>query len=292
MSADCLQRIGVVGAGTMGSGIAQVAAQSGFDVVLYDIDDHILRRATDRITHFVRRAAEKGRVTADEAEAAINRLQTTTALEAFAGCDFLIEAAPEQLELKQSLFNRLDCIVPVHAVLATNTSTLSVTQIASATQHPERVVGMHFFNPPPLMPLVEVAAGAMTSEETVHLTVEVAKCMGKTPVRTQDVPGFIVNRVARPFYLEGLRLLAQGVTDHATVDRLVREGGRFRMGPFELMDLIGLDINFAASRSVYEACFHEPRYRPSLLQQRMVESGRLGRKVGRGWYEYGGEEKP
>ncbi len=290
MSEERLHHIGVVGAGTMGSGIAQVAAQSGFDVTLYDIGEEILRRATGRIAHFIRRAAEKGRLSADEAEAAIARLHTTTNLEAFAECDFVIEAAPEQLELKQELFGRLDRIAPAHAVLATNTSTLSVTQIAAATGRPERVVGMHFFNPPPLMPLVEVAAGAMTSEKTVQVTVELAERLGKTPVRTQDVPGFIVNRVARPFYLEGLRLLAHGVADHATIDRLVREGGRFRMGPFELMDLIGLDINFAASRSVYEAYFHEPRYRPSLLQQRMVESGRLGRKVGRGWYEYGGEE--
>lgn len=285
-----VQRIGVVGAGTMGSGIAQVAVQSGFEVVLYDIADDILQRATERVAHFIRRAAEKGRITSHEAEAAIARLHTTTSLEDFSTCDFVIEAAPEKLELKQDLFRQLDEITPPHAVLATNTSTLSVTQIGAATQRPDRVVGMHFFNPPPLMPLVEVAAGAMTSEETVQATVDLARQLGKTPVRTQDVPGFIVNRVARPFYLEGLRLLAQGVADHATIDRLVREGGRFRMGPFELMDLIGLDINFAASKSIYEAYFHEPRYRPSLLQQRMVESGRLGRKTGRGWYDYGGEE--
>ncbi|HYN89019.1 MAG TPA: 3-hydroxyacyl-CoA dehydrogenase NAD-binding domain-containing protein, partial [Ardenticatenaceae bacterium] len=183
-------------------------------------------------------------------------------------------------------FERLDAICPPEAILATNTSTLSVTSMASATRRPDRVVGMHFFNPPALMPLVEVAATPTTSDATLATTVALAEGLGKVPVRTKDTPGFIVNRVARPFYLEGLRLLGEGVADHATIDRLVREGGNFRMGPFELMDLIGIDVNYAASQSVYDAYFGEPRFRPHPLQQRQVESGNLGRKTGRGWYAY------
>lgn len=286
-----IQHIGVVGAGTMGSGIAQVAAQTGFDVTLYDIDEEILEDAVAQIRYFINRGAEKGRITQNEADAAIARLTTTTGLSDFGSCDFVIEAAPESLDLKQQIFGDLDDITRAGVILATNTSTLSVTQVATATDREALVVGMHFFNPPPLMPLVEVAAGEATAGDTVDTTVAVAESMGKSPVRTKDVPGFIVNRVARPFYLEGLRLLNEGVADHETIDRLMREGGGFRMGPFELMDLIGLDINFTASRTVYEAYYHEPRYRPSLLQQRMVESGRLGRKTGRGWYTYEDEDE-
>lgn len=284
-----IQTIGVVGSGTMGSGIAQVAAQAGFDVILYDINDEIVQGAIDRITGFVRRAAEKGRLDPQSVEAAVSRLHPATDLAAMATADVVIEAAPEILELKNEIFARLDAICPAETILATNTSTLSVTRIAAATKRPEKVVGMHFFNPPPLMSLVEVAASANTDEATVAATVALAEAMGKTPVRTKDVPGFIVNRVARPFYLEGLRLLGEGVADHATIDRLMREGGNFPMGPFELMDLIGVDINLAASQSVYEAFFGEPRFRPHPLQQRQAESGNLGRKTGRGWYEYGDE---
>lgn len=278
--------VGVVGAGTMGSGIAQVAAQSGFEVILYDLSAEIVAGAIERIAGFVRRAVEKGRLDAEAAEAAIACLTPATDLAAMAAAEVIIEAAPEILELKCQIFEQLDAICPPETILATNTSTLSVTRVAAATQRPEKVVGMHFFNPPPLMPLVEVAAGASTDEATVAATVALAEAMGKTPVRTRDVPGFIVNRVARPFYLEALRLLGEGVADHATIDRLIREGGNFPMGPFELMDLIGIDINFAASRSVYEAFFGEPRFRPHPLQRRQVESGNLGRKTGRGWYEY------
>lgn len=281
-----IQHIGVVGAGTMGSGIAQVAVQAGFDVTMYDINDEILEEAVGRIRYFINRSAEKGRITQAEANAAIARLSTTTDLADFAPCDFVIEAAPENLDLKRQIFGDLDEITPEGIILATNTSTLSVTQIAAATGRAQLVVGMHFFNPPALMPLVEVAAGEATAGETVDVTVAIAEAMDKSPVRTKDVPGFIVNRVARPFYLEGLRLFNEGVADHETIDRLMREGGGFRMGPFALMDLIGLDINFTASKTVYEAYYHEPRYRPSLLQQRMVESGRLGRKTGHGWYTY------
>ncbi len=281
-----VEQIGVLGSGTMGSGIAQVAAQSGFRVSLYDVSEDMLKKAFNQIENQMKRSVEKGRLTQEEAWGVTGRITLTSQLADIAGCQMVIEAVPEKLDLKQALFHQLDEILGAEAVLATNTSTLSVTEIGAGSAHPERIVGMHFFNPPPLMPLIEVIASGATSVSVIDLTVEICTRMGKTPVRVKDVPGFIVNRVARPFYLEGLRLLAEGVADHATIDRLVKDGGGFRMGPFELMDLIGLDINYAASQSVYNAYFQEPRFRPSLLQQRMVESGRLGRKTGRGWYDY------
>jgi len=285
-----IERIGLIGSGTMGSGIAQVAAQSRLNVVLCDVSPEMLDKAIARIEAQLRRSVEKGRLTEEAAWGVLGRIGTTGRLADTADCDLVIEAAPENLELKQSIFRELSAIVSENAILATNTSTLSVTQIGSAAGKPSRVVGMHFFNPPPLMPLVEVIGGAETSEATIETTLDLARKMGKTPVRAKDVPGFIVNRVARPFYLEGLRLLAEGVADPATIDKLIRGGGKFRMGPFELMDLIGLDINYAASQSMYNAYFEEPRFRPSVLQQRMVESGQLGRKTGRGWFEYNESE--
>src|SRR5574341_252513 len=271
----------------MGSGIAQVAAGAGLAVVLYDVAGEMLGKALDQIKESAQRAVQKARMTEDEAEALLGRITATTATADFKDCHVVIEAIPEQLEIKRAFFQEIGGIVSEDAILATNTSTLSVTAIAAACPNPARVVGMHFFNPPTLMPLVEVIGGSATSEETIAETIRLTERMGKTPVRAKDTPGFIANRVARPFYLEALRILGEGVADHVTIDRLAREGGGFRMGPFELMDLIGLDINYAASRSVYEAYFQEPRFRPSVLQQRMVESGRLGRKTGRGWYDYG-----
>jgi 3-hydroxybutyryl-CoA dehydrogenase len=282
-----IQSIAVLGSGTMGSGIAQVAATAGYNVILYDIEVGMLQKALGSIGGFLTRAAEKGRMTPGDAEAAIGRVRTSTVLSDAKDCQVIIEAIPEDLDLKREVFGKLATITPRGTIFATNTSTLSVTRIAAATDFPERVVGMHFFNPAPLLPLVEVIAGAVTDESVVETTMDLARSMGKTPVRVKDVPGFIVNRVARPFYLESLRLLEEGAADHETIDRLLRDGAGFRMGPFELMDLIGLDINYTASLSLYKAYFHEPRYRPSLLQERMVESGRLGRKTGRGWYAYG-----
>ena len=281
-----IKNVGILGSGTMGGGIAQVAAQSGFNVILYDVESSMLTRALNNLNSTFSKLVEKGKLKREDADAALARITTVTSLNDLAQCDFIIEAAPEKLDLKQSLFSNLESLISPDSILATNTSTLSVTQIASGCKRPQNVVGMHFFNPAPLLPLVEVIAGAVTAEAVVAATLDLAKRMGKTAVQVKDVPGFIVNRVARPFYLEALRLLEEGVADHATLDKLIRDGGGFRMGPFELMDLIGLDINYAASISVYESYFHEPRYRPSLAQQRMVESGRLGRKTGRGWYEY------
>mgnify|MGYP001007252405 FL=1 len=279
-------RIGVVGAGTMGAGIAQVAAQAEFGVLLYDVDPAALTRALRRVEADLERQVARGRLTGERAAAARARITTTTALGDIAGADFVIEAAPEDLELKRSLFERLDRLCRPEVVLATNTSSLSVTQIGALVGRPERVVGMHFFNPVPAMRLVEVVAGDGSGEAALQAAEALARAMGKEPVRVRDTPGFIVNRVARPFSGEALRILGEGVATPAQVDRIARLACGFRMGPFELMDLVGLDINFAVHQSVYNQFFGEPRFRPHPLQERMVKAGRLGRKTGQGWYRY------
>jgi 3-hydroxybutyryl-CoA dehydrogenase len=269
--------IAIVGAGTMGSGIALAALAAGLTVTLYDIAPEMLERGRGYIQKHLARKRK---------EAALEHLALTTRLEDLAGAAVVIEAAPEDLALKQELFSQLDPICPPPAILATNTSTLSITAIAAATNSPERVGGMHFFNPAPLLPLVEVGHGAQTSEETVQALVALAGQMGKTPVVTRDTPGFIVNRVARPFYSEALRLLGEGVATHQQIDWVIQLGGGFPMGPFQLLDLIGLDINLAATQSIYEQTFHEPRYRPHWIQQQKVQQNALGRKTGRGFYDY------
>jgi 3-hydroxybutyryl-CoA dehydrogenase len=284
-------RVGVLGAGAMGSGIAQVAAARGHQVVLADTSEPALARARDGLERAFRREAEKGRLGAADAEAAARRVATVSAessgpLEAFRGCGLVIEAIVERLDVKRESFARIEGAVDAGCVLATNTSSLSVSSIASACVRPERVVGVHFFNPAPVMPLVELVPGVKTDPGVLAAVGALVDGWGKTTVVAADTPGFIVNRIARPFYGEALRLYDEGLADPATVDWAMREIGGFRMGPFELMDFIGHDINFAVSRSVYEAFFHDPRYRPSLTQQRMVEAGLLGRKSGRGFYDH------
>ena len=278
-----MAKIGLIGAGTMGGGIAQVALEHSDEVWLYDALPEAPSRALARMRGFWGRSVEKGQRTPDVVEALASRCHPTADLAELAGCDWIIEAAPEDLALKQSLFQHLDRLVQPDAILASNTSSLSITAIAAATQRPDRVVGMHFFNPAPLMPLVEVVRGARTTETVILETVALAERWGKQPVVAQDTPGFIVNRVARPFYLEALRLLGDGVADVPTIDRLVRSAG-FRLGPFELLDLIGLDVNLAVTQSVYDATFGEPRFRPHPMQARLVAAGRLGRKSGGGFY--------
>ena len=280
--------LAVVGAGTMGAWIAQVALAHGLAVPLYDAFPRAVERGAGRVRAGLDRSVERGRLTANEKEAALDRLATTTGLDDLAPAPFVIEAAPEDLTLKRALFEALDRVCAPQAILATNTSSLSVTKVAAATSRPERVAGMHFFNPVPAMALVEVVAGHVTGEETLARVTALAERLGKRPVRVKDTPGFIVNRVARPFYGEPLRILAEGA-DVATIDRIMRAGGNFKIGPFELMDLIGIDVNFAVTKSVYEAFFGEPRYRPHPIQERMVDAGALGRKTGQGFYTYTGE---
>ncbi|MBX2991442.1 MAG: 3-hydroxybutyryl-CoA dehydrogenase [Bacteroidetes bacterium] len=281
-----IKTIGVIGAGTMGSGIAEVAALAEFAVVLHDVSHKALDAGLDRIKHNLNRAVEKNRITAVEATTAFSRITASGTFSTLEPADFVVEAALENLAIKRDIFERLDAMLQREAILGTNTSSLSVTSIASTVQRQANVIGMHFFNPPPLMKLVEVVRGGQTSDETVAATVDLARRMGKTPVVCKDTPGFIVNRVARPFYGEALRLLGEGVASVEEIDRIVKLEGGFKMGPFELMDLIGIDVNYAVTNSVYEQFFHEPRFRPHPIQRQMVEAGTLGRKTKKGFYQY------
>lgn len=279
--------IGIVGAGTMGAGIGQVCAQAGFETLLYDISQEFIDKGLARIRAFLRRGRERGKLSAEEENRILSRLSTSIKFEDFRGCFLVIEAAPEKMDLKREIFQKLEAICDAEALLATNTSSLSVTAIAGAAQHPERILGMHFFNPPPLMALVEVVRGEQTHPVVIEKALDIARRLGKTPVSTKDTPGFIVNRIARPFYNEALRILSDSDADVQTVDRIVKEAGGFPMGPFELMDLIGIDINFAVTQSLYQSYFHDSRFRPNPIQERMVLAGLLGRKTGRGFYTYG-----
>jgi 3-hydroxybutyryl-CoA dehydrogenase len=278
--------VGIIGAGTMGGGIAQVAALAGFDVFLHDVSGEALKACMERIKADLRASMKKGTSTASEATEALTRIRPRRAFTDLGEADLLIEAAVEDLAVKKEIFRALDQIVAPRAVLATNTSSLSITSIGSLTRTPESVVGMHFFNPPVRMNLVEIVRGTQTSDETVRIVHEAALAMGKIPVFCGDTPGFIVNRVARPFYGEALRMLGEGTATAEEIDRIIRLSGGFRMGPFELMDLIGIDVNYAVTKSVYEQFFQEPRFRPHPIQRRMVEAGTLGRKTGRGFYTY------
>ncbi len=280
------EKIAVLGAGTMGAGIAQVAAQAGFDTLVYDIKQEFIDTGLGRIRSFLKGSRERGKICAEQEQEILDRFRTSTSLEDCNDCALVIEAAPEKLELKRDIFKQLDSICAPATLLATNTSSFNVTAIAASTQHQERVLGLHFFNPPPLMALVEVVQGDRTSAATIDKATELMRAMGKTPARAKDTPGFIVNRIARPFYNEGLRILGDGDASVETIDRIMKEAGNFRMGPFELMDLIGNDINFAATESLYQSFFHDPSFRPSPIQQRMVTGGNLGRKTGRGFYVY------
>ena len=281
-----VDRVGIVGAGTMGSGIAQIACLGGFQTYLYELDSKQLARGAERLRTGLRRGVERDDWSEEEAKDALARLHTDVIIELLSECELVIEAAPEDLELKRNLFGRLASVCGPEAVLATNTSSLSVTAIASAVPSPERVVGMHFFNPPARMRLVEIVAGDESAEPPLAAATEVAERMRRTPIRARDSVGFVANRCARPFTLEALRMVGEGLAPHEEIDRICRLGGGFRMGPFELMDLIGIDVNFGVARSFYDQSFGEPRWRPHPIQERMVASGRLGRKSGRGFYVY------
>ena len=277
--------IGVVGAGAMGSGIAQLAAQAGHTVVLVDQHESALERSAAALAKVAARLVEKGKWSAADSERIQSVIDRTTELDSLAACDWVIEAIVEDLGVKQSLFQSLETIVATDAVLATNTSSLSVTAIAGKLQHPERFMGLHFFNPAPLMALVEVVPALQTDSAHVDRAKSMMDDWGKSPVVTKDTPGFIVNRVARPFYGEALRIFEEGLASQETIDAAMRNAG-FRMGPFELMDLIGNDVNYAVSCLVFEAFYSDPRYRPSLIQKQHVDAGWLGRKSGKGYYTY------
>jgi len=284
--------IGVIGAGTMGAGIAQMAATKGHEVTLFDIDEDALinARITTRKNLFKR--VEKGKLDKEEAEAILDRISLSTEMSSFKTSDLVIEAVVEKLSIKQKIFAELEEITSAETIFATNTSSLSVTAIGAGCKNPARMLGLHFFNPAFLMPLVEVVAGLQTDDALLKQAKATIDSWGKTTVLTKDTPGFIVNRVARPFYGEAIRIYEEGVADFATIDWAMREFGEFRMGPFELMDFIGNDVNFAVTESVFEAFFYDPRYKPSLTQKRLVEAGRLGRKAGAGYYQYKEGVKP
>ncbi|WP_019121890.1 3-hydroxyacyl-CoA dehydrogenase NAD-binding domain-containing protein [Brevibacillus massiliensis] len=278
--------VGVVGSGTMGSGIAQVISQSGSSVLLYDINETVVNRAIAKISGQLDRLHEKGKLSEADCLAAKERIRPAVNLVELQHCELVIEAAPERLEIKRDLFRQLDECCRRETILATNTSSFSVTEMGGFTSRAERVAGLHFFNPAPLMPLVEVIRGIKTAEETVSWLYRFACDLGKSPVICEDTPGFIVNRVARPYYNEALRILGDRIATAEQIDRIMKKAGAFRMGPFELQDLIGIDINFSTTESVHAGFFGDPRFRPHTYQQRMMQAGKLGRKAGGGFYDY------
>jgi len=280
-------KVGVVGAGTMGAGIAQVAATGGHETLVYDSDTAACDRAAEGLAKIFDRLVHKGRLAADEAAAILKRIVFVEHLPRLSDCGIVVEAVVENLDVKRELFSKLEGVCAPDAVLATNTSSLSVASISAACNNPERLLGVHFFNPAPLMPLVEIVPAVRTDADVVDATRALIDAWGKTTVVAKDTPGFIVNRVARPFYGEALRVLEEGIADVATIDWAMKELGGFRMGPFQLMDFIGNDVNFTVTETVFHAFYGDPRYRPSFTQQRMVEAGLLGRKSGRGFYDYG-----
>ncbi|MEO8345245.1 MAG: 3-hydroxyacyl-CoA dehydrogenase [Betaproteobacteria bacterium] len=279
--------VAVIGAGAMGAGIAQIAAMAGHRVCLFDTGMGAADRAKAKIGETLDMLASKGKIDADQAKAAASRIVAVHALGDLVSAKLVVEAVVEDLAVKRNLFRELEVVVTPDTILATNTSSFSITALAAGMQHPGRVVGMHFFNPAPLMPLVEVVSGLATDCETAGVVHATALAWGKLPVHARSTPGFIVNRCARPFYAEALRVLGEQGADPATLDALMRDAGGFRMGPFELMDLIGLDINLAVTRSVWEAFFYDSRFTPSVAQHELVTAGYFGRKSGRGFFDYG-----
>ena len=270
----------------MGAGIAQVCATAGISVTVCDPSPEAVKRAQKQIDADLKSGVEAKRITREQEQETRSRIRYVSGVGECGEADLVIEAVFERLDIKQELFMRLDAQLAPPAVLATNTSSLSVTSIAAKARFSDRVCGLHFFNPPTRMKLVEVVAAKQTAPEVIERCASFVREIGKEPALVQDTPGFVVNRCARPFYGEALRCLGERIADVMTIDQILREGGGFKMGAFELIDLIGVDINYAATRSIWEGYFHEPRFAPHILQKKMVEAGRLGRKSGRGFYSY------
>lgn len=284
MSDSTYTTIGVVGAGAMGSGIAQVAAQAKTRVILYDLQEDALNRASEQLQKILNRLEEKERISS--AKEVFERIEFINTLDAFKEANLVIEAIIENLEVKQKVFQSLEKVVAQDCILASNTSSLSITSIAAACKHPERVLGIHFFNPAPLMALVEVIPAIQTRQGLGESMVALMKSWGKAPVLVKDTPGFIVNRVARPFYSEALRIYEEGLATKEFIDAALTQVGGFRMGPFTLMDYIGHDVNYVVTETVFQSFYQDPRYTPSLTQKRLLEAGWLGRKSGKGFFDY------
>ena len=282
-----VKTIGVVGIGSMGQGIAQVAAQAGFAVVVRDLDDKILAKGMANIDKFLSKSVEKGKMTADQKGALLGRIKVTTRMEDLADVDFIIEAGFEAMDVKKQIIAELDRLTRKEIVLGTNTSSLSITEIATATKRPEKVVGMHFFNPAPLMRLVEVVRGQLTADETVSQGAEVARKMGKESVEVKmDVPAFIVNRLMVPHFIEAMKLLESGIATKEDIDKAAKLGLNYPMGPFELMDFTGLDINLMVNEYLRRELPQELKWQSSLELKNLVKAGKLGKKTGSGWYDY------
>jgi 3-hydroxybutyryl-CoA dehydrogenase len=282
-----IKTIGVLGAGTMGNGIAQVAAQAGFNVVMRDIEDRFVQGGLKNIDKFLAKSVEKGKMTADQKNGVMGRIKGTTKMEDMKGCDFIVEAVLEVMDLKKEIFKVLDEMCGPEVILSTNTSSMSITEIATATKRPDKVAGMHFFNPVPLMKLVEVVRGHFTSDATVATCMDIVKKLGKEGVEVKkDVPAFIVNRLMIPHFIEAMVLLEEGVASKEDIDKAAKLGLNYPMGPFELMDLTGLDINLAVNEYLRKELKAETKWQSSHTLKNLIKAGRLGRKTGAGWYEY------
>lgn len=281
-----MKNIGIIGSGTMGAGIAQVASAAGCHVFLFDVNEQQTTKSLDGLGQTLNRLAQKQKITPEKAQEILGNIKNCTRLSELKDCELVIEAIVENKEIKQKVFAELEQYVSPECIIGSNTSSISITSLSAELQNPERFIGIHFFNPAPLMPLVEIIPGLLTKSPLAQEMYGLMKSWGKSPVIAKDIPGFIVNRIARPYYGEALRIVEEQMATPEQVDDAMRTLGNFRMGPFELMDLIGIDVNYSVTTTVYKDYFYDPKYKPSLLQQRMSEAKLHGRKTGKGFYDY------